>query len=389
MYGNDDYLSHILGLVGSSPVAEAQRQGVAPQLPGELAEMQPSDPVTVPSLTTGGQSPGQSFGDKWALGFDGSSLPRPSGYQSTGDQFLTALLGQTLKSAAATRLRSIDERDATQKALALNTQRINEANADATRRYHAERLRTMDARHERRMAAADRASEREADYNRDHFTLTSAHLRAAGMPREMLGMPISNAEYGQFVRAKRANDRRDSFDPSGLSKADQQRLANLRERANRVNSRAMQFYQSSISANVREEDRKVAAARASELQATADQLFEQVDALLAKGQPKEPPPINRNGALPDFAPFNRSAPTPAAAASAPAAAPTAPAPAAKPASSAVGTPEQETNKALAAMLRAGTIKTAAEAAEYLDQNAAEVKRLGINRNVIMRAFGRP
>lgn len=391
MLGQPDYLDEILRLAGGGDAAPALR-GAPPPLPTVLQESQPSPFVTVPQLQTGQPAPGESFGDRWALGFDGAQVPRANGYQSDGAQFITALLGQALKSAANSRLHSIDERQRTQDALAANTRRMNEANADLTRRMAVEREQGVQARATKRQEAAARATEDEAKWKRDHPLFIDTTLARRMRQPTMAGMPVSVEEHTNIMKALDARDRRDNFDPSVLSKGDQQRLANLRQRADRVQARADHFYGVATSTNTLAGEREAARAQGVAQQQIADGLFAQIDALLAKGQPPEPPQINRNGALPDFAPFKRGGSTTAAAPAAPApAAPaataTAPAPASR-TSSAVGTPEEETNKILGTMMQRG-ITNADEASRFLQANQQAVKDRRVNTRVIMAAFGKP
>ena len=90
----------------------------------------PSAQVTTPGNDLGSQSPGRSFLDQLASGIADSRLPGPSGYQSNGDQFLTALLGTAMRSFAGAQGQDMSDREKLQNAMEARTSDLNRRNMD-------------------------------------------------------------------------------------------------------------------------------------------------------------------------------------------------------------------------------------------------------------------
>ncbi len=386
-----DYISHILGLVDDGAgYPMPQRRGTPPPIPGAVGEMDPSDYAPVPVQRFGGDAPGESFGDQWAQGIAGANLPGPSGYQSNGAQFLTALLGTALKSAAGSRIRSIDERKRTMDAMAANTQRMNEANADESRRLRTIREQGVQTRATRREEAAARTSEDQQKWDREHPVLIdTTQARVLGLPREMIGMRLTADEYAKFQKARDDRARRASFDPSALSPGDQKRLANLQRRWNDVSSRANQLLRISSDTTADRTARGDANRRAQDLFETADQLQQQIDDLQLSGSDHSEAAARRLERLPapgGRSPFRGNDPA-SAPASPPAPAPAAPAPAPSVAAAPAKQPTaaEATNILIADMLSGG-ISTRKDAEAYLRSHASAVRANRINTEAVLRAF---
>lgn len=175
--------------------------GLTPALAAPATpSLSPSGQVPVSNVDMGSQKPGASFLDQFATGLSEQNMPKPTGYQSPMEQFLTTLLGTGLKTFASAQTHEMSDKQRLTDALEARTADMNRRNLDLQDR---KALLATEHGYRTGETAAQIAGQAKAKSDADaadQRAVPASLARMLGQP-ELAGQKFPSNVYEGFVRA--------------------------------------------------------------------------------------------------------------------------------------------------------------------------------------------